>query len=309
MHRCMISRTSLQTLRGMARRVNPTRTPFVIRPMSSESTKSAPPPTSNSTYHSLTDFDIRSKVILVTGGARGLGLTQSEALAQAGATVYALDLHDSAPSEFTKVSEKTPNMHYCKTDVRCPKTLESTCRGIADKEGRMDGMIASAGILDEVSSLEASKEQFQRVMDINVTGCFLSAQACAREMVRLGKKGGSILLVASMSGMIANRDVHMAAYNSSKGAVHQMARNLASEWGKEYGIRVNTLSPGYIMTDMVQQMFRKVPERKDLWSHQNMLGRLSTPAEYRGAAVFLMSDASSYMTGADLMMDGGHRAW
>jgi NAD(P)-dependent dehydrogenase (short-subunit alcohol dehydrogenase family) len=73
----------------------------------------------------------------------------------------------------------------------------------------------------------------------------------------------------------------MAAYNSSKGAVHQMARNLASEWGKEYGIRVNTLSPGYIMTDMVQQMFRKVPERKDLWSHQNMLGRLSTPEEYR----------------------------
>jgi NAD(P)-dependent dehydrogenase (short-subunit alcohol dehydrogenase family) len=88
----------------------------------------------------------------------------------------------------------------------------------------------------------------------------------------------------------------------------QLGRNLAAEWG-EHNIRVNTISPGYIVTAMVEELFKKHPERKEAWPTQNMLGRLSKPEEYRGAAVFLISDASSFMTGADLRMDGGHAAW
>lgn len=88
----------------------------------------------------------------------------------------------------------------------------------------------------------------------------------------------------------------------------QLARNLASEWG-EYNIRVNTISPGYIVTAMVEELFKQYPERKEQWPTQNMLGRLSSPQEYRGAAVFLISNASSFMTGSDLRMDGGHAAW
>ena len=88
----------------------------------------------------------------------------------------------------------------------------------------------------------------------------------------------------------------------------QLGRNLAMEWG-QYKIRVNTISPGYIVTAMVEQLFVQYPERRDEWPKQNMLGRLSTPNEYRGAAVFLLSDASSFMTGSDLRMDGGHAAW
>jgi NAD(P)-dependent dehydrogenase (short-subunit alcohol dehydrogenase family) len=88
----------------------------------------------------------------------------------------------------------------------------------------------------------------------------------------------------------------------------QLARNLASEWG-EYGIRVNTISPGYIVTSMVTELFKQYPERQTEWPKHNMLSRLSEPREYRGAAVFLISDASSFMTGADLRMDGGHAAW
>ena len=87
-----------------------------------------------------------------------------------------------------------------------------------------------------------------------------------------------------------------------------MGRNLASEWG-EHGIRVNTISPGYIVTAMVEELFKKFPDRRTDWAGQNMLGRLSAPREYRGAAVFLISDASSFMTGSDLRMDGGHAAW
>lgn len=101
----------------------------------------------------------------------------------------------------------------------------------------------------------------------------------------------------------------MAAYNASKAAVHQLGRNLASEWGTRYGIRVNTLSPGYITTKLVEELFERFPERRKTWSEQNMLGRISTPEEYRGAAVFLISNASSFMTGADLIIDGGHHSW
>ena len=88
----------------------------------------------------------------------------------------------------------------------------------------------------------------------------------------------------------------------------QLSRNLAMEWGP-YNIRVNTISPGYIVTAMVEKLFVEYPERRDEWPKQNMLGRLSTPNEYRGAAVFLLSDASTFMTGSDLRMDGGHAAW
>jgi NAD(P)-dependent dehydrogenase (short-subunit alcohol dehydrogenase family) len=100
----------------------------------------------------------------------------------------------------------------------------------------------------------------------------------------------------------------VSAYNASKAAVLQLGRNLAAEWGS-YGIRVNTISPGYIVTAMVEALFEKYPERRREWPKHNMLGRLSAPEEYRGAAVFLLSDASSFMTGSDLRIDGGHCAW
>lgn len=99
-----------------------------------------------------------------------------------------------------------------------------------------------------------------------------------------------------------------APYNASKAGVIQLGRNLASEWG-QYGIRVNTISPGYIVTSMVEELFVKFPERREEWPKQNMLGKLSKAEDYKGAAVFLISDASSFMTGADLRIDGGHCAW
>lgn len=97
-------------------------------------------------------------------------------------------------------------------------------------------------------------------------------------------------------------------YNASKAGVIQLARSLAAEWG-QYGIRVNTISPGYILTQMLLNLFDDYPERREQWPKENMLQRLSVPKEYRGAAVFLLSDASSFMTGSDLRIDGGHAAW
>lgn len=152
-----------------------------------------------------------------------------------------------------------------------------------------------------------------KMMSINYNGVFLTAQACAREMLKY-KIEGSMCLVASMSGTIANRGLDAPVYNSSKAAAVQLARNLAMEWGRKRedgsgGIRVNTLSPGHIVTPMVEENFRRGEANRAEWEDNNMLGRISAPEEYKSAALFMLSKASSYMTGHDLRIDGGTTAW
>ncbi|KAL4962094.1 putative short chain dehydrogenase [Aspergillus stella-maris] len=260
----------------------------------------------------LPEFSLAGKVVCVSGAARGLGLTQAEALLEAGARVYALDRLEEPCPEFTTIQKRAreelgTDFHYRRIDVRDTELLHSTIEAIANAEGRLDGLVAAAGIQQETPALEYTSQDANRMFEVNVTGVMMTAQAVAKQMIRFGN-GGSIALIASMSGTIANRGLICSAYNASKAAVIQLARNLASEWGM-YNIRVNTISPGYIVTAMVEQLFVQYPERRDEWPKHNMLGRLSSPQEYRGAAVFLLSDASSFMTGSDLRIDGGHAAW
>ncbi|KAL3487440.1 hypothetical protein BJX62DRAFT_213626 [Aspergillus germanicus] len=260
----------------------------------------------------MAEFSLAGKVVLVSGAARGLGLTQAEALLEAGARVYALDRLEEPSPEFFNIQKRAKeelgtDFQYRRIDVRDTELLHSTVEAIANAEGRMDGLVAAAGIQQETPALEYTSQDANRMFEVNVTGVMMTAQAVAKQMIRFGN-GGSIALIASMSGTIANRGLICSAYNASKAAVIQLARNLAAEWG-QYNIRVNTISPGYIVTAMVEQLFIQFPERREEWPKHNMLGRLSSPEEYRGAAVFLLSDASSFMTGSDLRMDGGHAAW
>ncbi|KGO71726.1 Short-chain dehydrogenase/reductase SDR [Penicillium italicum] len=257
------------------------------------------------------EFSLAGKVVLVSGAARGLGLVQAEALLEAGAKVYALDRLEEPAPEFEQIQQRAKELgtalHYRRIDVRDTELLNSVIETIANQEGRMDGLVAAAGIQQETPALEYSAKDSNTMFEVNVTGVFMTSQAVAKQMIRFGN-GGSIAMIASMSGTIANRGLICPAYNASKAAVLQLARNLAAEWGT-YNIRVNTISPGYIVTAMVEKLFVEFPERRDQWPKENMLGRLSRPEEYRGAAVFLLSDASSFMTGSDLRMDGGHAAW
>ncbi|KAM5366077.1 hypothetical protein ACJZ2D_010682 [Fusarium nematophilum] len=264
----------------------------------------------------LPEFSLQGKVVVVSGGARGLGLVQIEAVLEAGATVHAIDRLDSPANDpespFSQVAKRArdelgTSLTYHQVDVRDSPALDAIFKSIADEAGRLDGLIAAAGINFETPAIDYPPDEMDRMLSINVTGAFLTAQAAARQMVRL-KQPGSICMIASMSGTIANKGMYGGAYNASKAAVIQLARNLAAEWGV-HGIRVNTLSPGYILTAMLQSLFDDYPERREIWPKENMLGRLSQPSEYRGAAVFLLSDASSFMTGSDLRIDGGHAAW
>lgn len=173
------------------------------------------------------------------------------------------------------------------------------------------------------------------MININYTGVYLSAVSTARAMIH-HRTPGSICLIGSMSGLIANKGLTSSVYNSSKAAVIQLGRSLAMEWGRipefedlkqdenrinsnssksrkaserKRGIRVNVLCPGNIMTPMVRKNFEDDPELKALWERENMMGRISEPDEYKAAVVFMLSDASSFMTGSHLVVDGGYTAW
>ncbi|KAI0015857.1 hypothetical protein F4780DRAFT_38006 [Xylariomycetidae sp. FL0641] len=263
----------------------------------------------------LPEFNMKGKVIVVSGGAQGLGLVQVEALLEAGTTVHVFDRQPQPgpDSNFARVASRAEkelgtSLLYHQVDVRTGvDELNTITEEIADKYGRLDGLIAAAGVQQETTALQYTAADSDWMLGVNVTGVLMTSQAVARQMVRL-KSPGSIVMIASMSGTVANRGLICPVYNASKAAVLQLARNLAMEWGNK-GIRVNTISPGYIVTEMVEKLFVQYPEREIEWPRQNMLGRLSSPADYRGAAVFLLSDASRFMTGADLRIDGGHAAW
>lgn len=239
----------------------------------------------------------------------------AEALLEAGATVYAIDRlppNEQSP-DFTRIQDHAStnlntSLHYRQVDVREVDALNTTIASIADSQGRLDGLIAAAGIQQETSALEYTQADANRMFEVNITGTMMTAQAVARQMIRLKQTQGSMAFIASMSGSVANRGLICPAYNASKAGVIQLARNLASEWG-QHGIRVNTISPGYIVTQMVEELFKTHPERREAWATQNMLGKLSKPEDYRALAVYLMGDGSRFMTGSDLRIDGGHTAW
>ena len=191
--------------------------------------------------------------------------------------------------------------------MRNTDQLDALTLEIASQNQRLDGLIAAAGIQQVCPTTEYTVADVHRMIEINYTGVFMAAASVARRM-REYKCPGSMVFIASMSGFVANKGLVTPVYNSSKAAVIQLGRNLAMEWGKER-IRVNSLCPGHIVTPMVKENFRQDPSLRETWERENMLGRLSTPEEYRGAALFMLSDASSFMTGNTLVIDGGHTAW
>ncbi|KAI9847470.1 MAG: hypothetical protein M1837_002371 [Sclerophora amabilis] len=257
-------------------------------------------------------FDLTKKVILVTGGGRGLGLTLATSFVKLGAIVYCLDRLPHPELEFEKERERANDslpgsLHYVRVDVADPEDVRTVIGDISSKERGVDGLLAAAGVQQITPALEYSMEDVRKMIDVNYSGVLVCAQEVAKTMIHY-KRPGSIVFVASISGFVANKGLLSPVYNSSKAAVIQLGKNLAMEWG-QHGIRVNSLCPGHIITPMVLENFREKPDLKEIWERENMLGRLSTPDEYVGAAVYLLSNASSFQTGGTLTVDGGHTAW
>ncbi|KAI5117168.1 hypothetical protein M0805_003984 [Coniferiporia weirii] len=260
------------------------------------------------------EFDLTGRVAIVSGANRGLGLEMAETLCEAGATVYCLDLPAVPGADWSatrayvaRMGVECARLEYVPVDVTDQRAVWRVVEDIARREGRMDVCIAAAGVLCGADCLDYPAEDFQKVMSVNVNGVLHTAQAAGRQMAKFGTPG-SIVLIASMSGSITNKDHAWVAYNTSKSAVIQMGRSMACELGPK-NIRVNTLSPGYIYTNMTAAYLDKYPELFEKWSELNPLGRLGRPDELRGAVAWLASDASTFCTGSDILVSGGHHAW
>ncbi|KAI0747888.1 sorbose reductase sou1 [Daedaleopsis nitida] len=264
------------------------------------------------------EFSLADRVALVSGGNRGIGLEMALAFVEAGArAVYCVDLPKAPGEEFTKVREYAARMEglpsegrleYLSADVRDQEKMWQVGETVGSREGRMDVCVAAAGILKtHTDCLEYPAKQFQEVMDVNVNGVLFTAQAAGRQMAKFGN-GGSIILIASMSGSITNKDHAWVSYNTSKSAVLQMGRSMACELGPKR-IRVNTISPGHIYTNMTTAYLDTQPHLLDKWMSLNPFGRIGRTDELRGVATWLASDASTFCTGSDILVSGGHHAW
>ncbi|EED20984.1 short-chain dehydrogenase, putative [Talaromyces stipitatus ATCC 10500] len=274
------------------------------------SKKRLPPETKTNTHQRFREFDLQGKVFVVTGGRRGLGLAMAEALVEEDAQIHCVDRLPEPDDEFRKAQKRANpavggSLHYRRIGVRDAENVAKTFGEIGELNKRFDGILCAAGVNHVDKAVEHTPKEVDEVMSINYTGVFICATEAAKQMMKYRCRG-AILLVASMGGFIANKGMASPVYNSSKAAVIQLTR--INEKG-EGGIRVNCLCPGHIMTPMVQMVFDKEPETKELWQSENMMGRLANPEEFRGAALFLLSEASSFMTGASLVIDGGHTAW
>ncbi|KAH9853994.1 sorbose reductase sou1 [Lenzites betulinus] len=262
------------------------------------------------------EFSLADRVALVSGANRGLGLEMALALLEAGArAVYCADLPAEPGAEWKAVRDYAARLEggggrleYLSVDVRNQAAAWKVGETIAEREGRMDVCVAAAGVLKtHTDCLEYPARQFQDVLDVNVNGVLYTAQAAGRQMARFGN-GGSIILIASMSGSITNKDHAWVSYNTSKSAVIQMGRSMACELGPKR-IRVNTLSPGHIYTNMTAAYLDTQPHLLDKWASLNPLGRIGRPDELRGVVAWLASDASTFCTGSDILVSGGHHAW
>ena len=260
------------------------------------------------------EFSLEGKTAVVTGGNRGLGLEMALAFVEAGAHVYVIDQAPEPCEDFKRVAEHchmlNRQIEFITADVTNADQMNEAMRYI-EKDSRtrsLDICVANAGIMQTHPAIDYPADEFRKVMEVNTTGVFITAQAAARVMRQRPELTGSIILTASMSGTVVNRDQEWTAYNTSKSAVLQLGRNLAAEWGP-YGIRVNTLSPGYFRTNLVADQLDSNPELLQRWSEANPMGRIGYPHELRGVVVWLASNASSFCNGADIIVSGGHTIW
>lgn len=251
----------------------------------------------------LARFRLDGKVAVVTGAARGLGFSMAEGLCSAGAKgVAILDVQtDLGLDAIQKLhSAYGVQAQFYKVDVRDENSVTEIMASIVRDLGSIDILVNSAGIADLVHAEDYPADKFRRVIDINLNGSFVIAQAVARHMISQGI-GGSMIFIASMSGSIVNWPQPQSAYNASKAGVKHLMKSLAAEWAV-HRIRCNAISPGYMDTALNRSYKTLFNE----WKERTPLGRLGDPDELTGACIWLASDASAFCTGSDIIIDGGY---
>jgi NAD(P)-dependent dehydrogenase (short-subunit alcohol dehydrogenase family) len=250
-------------------------------------------------------FRLDGRTALVTGAGSGIGQRIALGLVEFGARVGCVDVNQAGLDEtLDSINAAGGEAIPIVANVTSPEQLKSAVAQVEQQFGPLRAALNCAGIHSNAPAEEMPVDTWSSVIDTNLTGVFLSCQAEGQAMLRNG--GGSIVNIGSISATIANRGLQQVHYNSAKAGVMHLSRSLALEWA-DRGIRVNVVSPGYTATPMAKH--------PDVWEHVKHyindipLGRMAETDELVGPAVFLLSDASSYCTGIEVLVDGGACAW
>ncbi len=249
-------------------------------------------------------FSLSGRTALVTGAGRGIGRSFSLALAEAGADVAVVDLDaENARTVAEEVSRMGRQSLVITADVTQLDQIELMVSQVIDAWGRLDIGVNNAGIANATPAEDISEQEWDAIISVNLKGVFFCCQAEARAM--FAAKSGSIINTASISAQTVNRPQTHAHYNATKAGVLQLSRTCATEWA-ERGIRVNCISPGHTITPMT---CRRVEEWGETWLANTPIKRFGYPEDLQGALIYLASDASAYVTGHDLVVDGGYTLW
>ena len=252
-------------------------------------------------------FGLQGKVAIVTGASSGLGVAFSEALADAGANVVCASRRlNSVEQTASQIRERGGDAIALAVDVADEQAVQAMVDETINHFGRLDILVNNAGIAVSGPPEDLSLEDWQRVLDVDLTGVFLCAQTAARTMIAAGQ-GGRIINIASILGAVASEPTPASAYSAAKGGVINLTRDLAVHWAP-YGILVNAIGPGYFPSDMTRAAFEQ-PEYLEQLERRTPLGRLGNVDELKGIVIYLASEASSYVTGQTIFVDGGWTAW
>jgi NAD(P)-dependent dehydrogenase (short-subunit alcohol dehydrogenase family) len=252
----------------------------------------------------LDSFRLDGKVVVVTGGNRGLGRAFAHALGEAGATVAIVARDEAASSAVVdELTSEGLRARAFRADVGDRGSVVAVAEQIAADLGRVDVLVNNAGVCVHRPALEVTEDEWNEVMRVNVDGVWHGCQVFGGQMVAAG--GGAIVNIGSMSGQIVNRPQWQPAYNASKAAVHHLTRSLAAEWAP-HGVRVNAVAPGYVRTEMTPI---DDPQFRRHWVDDTPQQRAAAPEEIAPAVLYLASPASSFVTGSVLVIDGGYTAF
>ena len=250
-------------------------------------------------------FDLTGKKAIVTGGSRGIGQALAEGLAAHGADVAIVVKSTVERGEKVAATIKAAgrDAFVIKADVSDEADVKRMIAEVMKRWGRIDILVNNAGIIYPGNSEDYSLEDFRKTMATNLDGVFLVSREAGKHMIK--QKSGSIITIGSMSGYIVNWPFRHTAYNVSKAGVHMLTKGLATEWA-EHGIRVNAIAPGYIRTELTDEVMKEHPDVvNNEWAKAAVQNRIGSVDEIVGATVYLASDSSSFTTGEVIVIDGG----
>lgn len=252
-------------------------------------------------------FDLTGRKALITGAGRGIGREIARTLAAAGADVAIAEL-DPATAEDAAVEMRGMGRQSfaVQCNVREPASVNAAVASTLDQFGQLDIMVNNAGIALWKKAEDMSDSDWLDVIDVNLNGTFWGCRAVAAHMLERGS--GAIVNIASMSGSIVNKPQPQSAYNVSKAGVIMLTKSLAAEWAAR-GVRVNSVSPGYIATEMTRRAVDTYTEWAAIWNDMTPMAHMGKPTDVAHAVWYLASDASAFATGTDLIVDGGYTAW